>query len=123
MKARQAAFAESHKDELDKFNKAYRYLRKQGVDLNVNLDALQAEYDNLKSSHAELSRQLAAINEELQPMKDIRRWVGKVLSPEQSENENKPESKQSITEKMRYYQEKEKEETQGKTKAMKQEAL
>ena len=25
----------------------FRYLKKQGVDLNVNLDALQAEYDTL----------------------------------------------------------------------------
>ena len=122
-KARQAAFAESHKDELDKFNKAYRYLKKQGVDLNVNLDALQAEYDNLKSSHAELSRQLAAINEELKPMKDIRRWLDKVISPEQSEIETKPKPKQSIAEKMQYYQENEKEETQGKVEAMEQEAL
>ena len=108
-KTRQAAFAESHRDELDSFNKAYRYLKKQGVDLNVNLDALQAEYNKLKSSHADLSGQLAAVNEELKPMKDIRRWVGKVISPEQSENENNPEQKQSITEKMRYYQKKEKE--------------
>ena len=56
-------------------------------------------------------------------MKDIRRWVGKVISPEQSEVENKHEPKQSIAEKMRNYQEKEKEETQGKTKAIEQEAL
>ena len=56
-------------------------------------------------------------------MKDIRRWVGKVLSPEQSEIESKPEPKQSIAEKMRYYQEKEKEETQGKAKAIEQEEL
>ena len=122
-KARQAAFAESHRDELDSFNKAYRYLKKQGVDLNVNLDALKAEYDGLKASHAELSCQLAAINEELKPMKDIRRWVSKVISPEQSEIENKPEQKHSIAEKMRYYRDKEKEETQGKTKAMEQETL
>ena len=50
-KTRQAAFAESHKDELDSFNKAFRYLKKQGVDLNVNLDSLQAEYDKLKATH------------------------------------------------------------------------
>ena len=120
-KTRQADFAASLKEELDKFNKAYRYLKKQGVDLNVNLDALQAEYDGLKAYHIELSRQLAAVNEELKPMKDIRRWVGKVISREQSENENKPESKHSIAEKMRYYKEKEK--TQGKTQAMEQEVL
>ena len=77
--------------------------------MNVNLDALQAEYDKLQSSHAELSRQLAAVNEELKPMKDIRHWVGKVISPEQSEVDSKSEPKHSITEKMRYYQENEKE--------------
>ena len=104
-KTRQAAFAESHRDELDSFNKAFRYLKKQGVDLNVNLDALQTEYDDLKSSHAELAGQLAAVREELKPMKDIRYWVGKVLTPEQSEVEKKPEPKYSIKERLRYIEE------------------
>ncbi len=54
-------------------------------------------------------------------MKDIRRRVGKVISPKQAEIESKPETKHSITEKMRYYKEKEK--TQGKVKAMEQETL
>ena len=104
-KARQAAFAESHKDELDSFNKAFRYLKKQGVDLNVNLDSLQAEYDKLKATHTELAGQLATAKEELQPMKDIRYWVSKVLMPEQSEVEKKPEPKHSVTEKMKFLQE------------------
>ena len=104
-KARQAAFAESHKDELDSFSKAFRYLKKQGVDLNVNLDSLQAEYDKLKTTHTELAGQLAAAKEELQPMKDIRYWVSKVLTPEQSEVEKKPEPKHSVTEKMKFLQE------------------
>ena len=104
-KARQAAFAESHKDELESFNKAFRYLKKQGVDLNVNLDSLQAEYDKLKATHTELAGQLAAAKEELQPMKDIRYWVSKVLTPEQSEVEKKPEPKHSVTEKMKFLQE------------------
>ena len=103
-KVRQAAFAESHKDELDSFNKAFRYLKKQGVDLNVNLDALQAEYDTLKASHTELAGQLATVKEELQPMKDIRYWVGKVLAPEQSEVEKKPEPKHSLKERLQYEQ-------------------
>ena len=41
-KKRQAAFAESHQEELKAYNKAYRYLKAQHVDLNVNLDALEA---------------------------------------------------------------------------------
>ena len=103
-KARQAAFAESHKDELDSFNKAFRYLKKQGVDLNVNLDALQTEYDKLKATHSQLAGQLATVKEELQPMKDIRYWVGKVLTPEQAV-EKKPEPKHSVTEKVKFLQE------------------
>ena len=92
-KSRQAAYAEKHKDELDSFNKAFRYLKKQGVDLNVNLDALQTEYDGLKATHTELAGQLATVKEELQPMKDIRYWIGKVLTPEQAEVEKKPEQR------------------------------
>ena len=38
-------------------------------------------------------------------MKDIRYWVSKVLTPEQSEVEKKPEPKHSVTEKMKFLQE------------------
>ena len=94
-------YAESHKDELDGYNKAFRYLKKQGVDLNVNLDALQAEYDGLRKSCTELSGQLATVKEDLKPMKDIRYWVSKVLTPEQAEVQKKPEPKHSVTERLR----------------------
>ena len=49
--------------------------------------------------------QLATAKEELQPMKDIRYWVSKVLMPEQSEVEKKPEPKHSVTEKIKFLQE------------------
>src|SRR5699024_294728 len=39
----QSVYAESHRDELDAYNKAYRFLKKHGVDLTVDLEALQAE--------------------------------------------------------------------------------
>ena len=102
-KTRQAAFAEKHKDELTSYNKAYRTLKKHGVDLNVNLDALQTEYDGLKATHAELAGRLATVKEELQPMKDIRYWIGKVLTPEQAV-EKKPEPKHSLKERLQYEQ-------------------
>ncbi len=113
-KSRQAAFAEKHKDELTAFNKAYRTLKKHGVDLNVNLEALQAEYDGLKKSHAELKAQLATVKEELQPMKDIRYWVSKVLEPEQ-EAEKKPEPKHSLKERLQYEQEQKKQKPEKKS--------
>ena len=122
-KSRQAAFAESHKDELDSFNRAFRYLKKQGVDLNVDLEALQAEYDTLQATHAELAGQLASIKEELQPMKDIRYWVGKVLTPEQTEPQKKPEPKHSITERLKYEQEQQKQTQEQKTPKQKKQNM
>ena len=122
-KARQAAFAESHKDGLDRYNKAFRYLKKQGVDLNVNLQALQVEYDQLQATYTELAGQLAAAKEELQPMKDIRYWVSKVLTPEQSEVEKKPEPKHSITEKMKFLQEQSSNQQEQKTPQQKKQDM
>lgn len=122
-KARQAAFAESHKDELDSFNKAFRYLKKQGVDLNVNLDSLQAEYSNLQATYAELAGQLAAAKGKLQPMKDIRYWVSKVLTPEQSEALKKPEPKHSVTEKMKFLQEQSSNQQKQKTPQQKKQNM
>ena len=58
-----------------------------------------------KQKKPSIRAQLAAAKEELQPMKDIRYWVSKVLTPEQSEVEKKPEPKHSVTEKMKFLQE------------------
>ena len=101
----QSVYAESHRDELDTYNKAYRFLKKHGVDLNVDLKALQAEYEQLQTSHAEYTGQLAAVQEELKPLKEIRYWVSKVLAPEQAEVKKKPEPKHSVTEQIQDYRE------------------
>ena len=101
----QSVYAESHRDELDTYNKAYRFLKKHGVDLNVDLEALQAEYEQLQTSHAEYTGQLAAVQEELKPLKEIRYWVSKVLDPEQAEVKKKPEPKHSVTEQIQDYRE------------------
>ena len=122
-KARKEAYAESHKDELDSYNKAFRYLKKQGVDLNVNLDALQAEYDGLRKSCAELSGQLATVKEDLKPMKDIRYWVSKVLTPEQAEVQKMPEPKHSITGRLKYEQEQQKQTQEQKTPQQKKQNM
>ena len=47
-------------------------------------------------------------------MKDIRYWVGKVLTPEQAV-EKKPEPKHSITERLKYEQEQQKQTQEQKT--------
>lgn len=100
-KKRQAAFAEEHQEELRAYNKAYRYLKAQHVDLNVNLDALEAEYSKLQADHAAFARKLEQVQADLKPLNEVRYWVGQVLGPEQVEVLAKAEGKQSVVEQLR----------------------
>ena len=100
-KKRQAAFAESHQEELKAYNKAYRYLKAQHVDLNVNLDALEAEYSKLQADHAAFARQLEQVQAELKPLNEVRYWVSQVLGAEQVESLDNAEGKQSVVEQLR----------------------
>ena len=99
-KKRQAAFAENHQEELKAYNKAYRYLKAQHVDLNVNLDALEAEYSKLQADHAAFARQLEQVQAELKPLNEIRYWVSQVLGPEQVEVLDKTDGKRSVVEQL-----------------------
>lgn len=111
-KTAQGIFAEKHKDELEAYNKAFRYLKKNGADLKVNPDALQAELEELQKSHAEYAAKLPAVQEELKPLKEIRYWVGKVLEPEQAEPKKVPEPKHSVVERLQFEQKKRENEVQ-----------
>ena len=99
-KKRQAAFAESHQEELEAYNKAYRYLKKQHIDLNVNLDALEVEYSKLQADYAAFARQLEQVQAELKPLNEVRYWVGQVLGPEQVRVLDKLEGKNSVVKRL-----------------------
>ena len=58
-----------------------------------------------------------------QPMKEIRYWVSKVLTPEQSEVEKKPEPKHSVTEKMKFLQEQSNHQPEQKTPQQKKQDM
>ena len=113
-KKRQAAFAENHQEELKAYNKAYRYLKARHVDLNVNLDALEAEYSKLQADHAAFARQLEQVQSELKPLNEVRYWIGQVLGAEQAEAMDKAEGKQSVVEQL-HTKEKEAERTKEKS--------
>ena len=95
-KSRKEKYAEEHKAELAAYNKADRFLRKQGVDVTINLKPLKAEYKKLNAEVSEIRKELEAVQTELKPLKDIRYWVGKVIEPEQHPTEKKPEPKHSV---------------------------
>ena len=115
-KTRQAAFASAHKDELDSFNKAYRYLKKHGVGLNIDLEDLRAECDSLQITHVDLAEQLAAVNKELKPLKDIRYWVGKSLDSKSDTIEKTPEPRHSVIERLHHTDEFKQKDTAAKQK-------
>lgn len=113
-KSAKAVYAEAHKTELEAYNKAFRYLKKQGVELDVDLNVLQEEYHILQKYYVEQEEKLNAVQTELKPLKEIRYWIEKVLISEQSECEKRPEPKYSIAEKMNYYKEQSKKEQEVK---------
>lgn len=119
MEKRQAAFAESHQEKLKAYNKTYRYLKAQHVDLNVNLDALEAEYSKLQVDHEAFARQLEQVQAELKPLNEICYWVGQVLEVEQAEVVDKAEGKQSVVEQLRQARER----TQKQDKASREEQI
>lgn len=75
-------------------------------------------WEVIQNKYLELAGQLATVKEELQPMKDIRYWVGKVLTPEQAEVQKKPEPKHSPSEQIKFYQKQEQKTPQHKKQNM-----
>ena len=76
-------------------------MKAQHVDLNVNLDALEAEYSKLQADHAAFARQLEQVQAELKPLNEIRYWLSQVLGAEQVESLDNAEGKQSVVEQLR----------------------
>ena len=80
-KGKQQKFAEAHKKELEEWNAANRYLRKNLPDFIYRPKALVAEQEALTSELESLRKQLAPLDEEIRMMKDVRYFV-KDLLPE-----------------------------------------
>lgn len=91
-------------------------MKAQHVDLNVNLDALEAEYSKLQTDHAAFARQLEQVQLELKPLNEVRYWISRVLGPEQAEVLGKAEGKQSAVEKL-HTKQKETERTKEKSQS------
>lgn len=114
----------SHKEDTVDWNEQYhaeewrhgweviqnKYLELAGSPERVDMRsyARQSEFDTLEKSVAENNAKLSEVKAELQPLKDVRYWISKVIEPEQGEVEKKPEPKHSVTEKMKYLQEQKK---------------
>ena len=78
-KSRKEKFAGEHVDELQRFNRAFRLLKKYEVTLPLDVKPLRAEQAALKKSSAGLTSQLEAVQSSLDELKQVRWCVRQVL--------------------------------------------
>ena len=65
-------YKEKHKTELDAFNRAFRYLKKVGMEFPMDTDALRHEYAKLKVSYEELADDIKSMKQDLVQLNVIR---------------------------------------------------
>ena len=78
-KSKKEKFAGEHADELHRFNRAFRLLKKYEVTLPLDVKPLRAEQAALKKSSADLTAQLEAVQSNLDELKQVRWCVRQVL--------------------------------------------
>ena len=87
-KGRKEKFRQEHAEEIDRFEKADRFLRKNVPEGKMDFKALSKEAAKLEKEIAEKNGELAAIQKDLKTLKDIRYFVKELLpelSPEEKE--------------------------------------
>lgn len=78
-KGKKEMFASEHRDELDAWNKADRYMRKNLPDKDYNSDALRAELSALYAELSSLNEKIRPQQEEAEMLKEVRSYVKKLL--------------------------------------------
>ncbi len=78
-KSKKEKFAGEHADELQRFNRAFRLLKKYEISLPLDVKPLRAEQADLKKNSAELTAQLETVQSSLDELKQVRWCVRQVL--------------------------------------------
>lgn len=99
-KGRKEKFRQEHAEEIARFEKAGRFLRKNMPDGKIDFKALSKEAAMLEKELAAKNRELALVQKDLNTLRDIRYFV-KELLPELSPDENiQTTEKRSIRERL-----------------------
>ena len=94
-KGRKEKFQKEHKEELDAWSQADRYLRKYLPDQPYNADAVNTELSSLNAQLEELNARLEPYQEETRMLKDIKYWVKDLIPELEPERDNlTPERKE-----------------------------
>ena len=95
-KKKKEQFAESHREELDAYNAAIRYLKANLKGNSYSRKDLESEREQLASALPEQGEELEAVQADVKVLRDVRRWLNQVLPSEQYRQTAEPGKKPSV---------------------------
>lgn len=99
-KGRKEKFRQEHAEAIDRFEKADRFLRKNVPDGKIDFKALFKETAGLEKGIAAENEKLAAVQKDLNTLKDIRYFVKELLPELASDEKETVQEKRSIRERL-----------------------
>ena len=95
-KKKKEQFAESHREELDAYNAAIRYLKANLKGNTYSRKDLEAEREQLAAALPGQKKELEKVQSDVKVLRDVRNWLNQVLPPEQRRATAEPGKKPSI---------------------------
>ena len=104
-KKKKEKFAENHREELDAYNVALRYLKANLKGNSYSRKELEAEQKQLAAALSGQRKKLEAVQADVKVLRDVRHWLNQVLPPEQYRQTAEPGKKPSVQESLKGRQE------------------
>ena len=94
-KGKKEKFAAAHRDELDNYNAAIRYLKANLKGNKYSIKDLKAEREELEEALTAPTEALEAVREDVKVLRDVRHWLNQVLPSSQYRQTAEPGKKKS----------------------------
>ena len=115
-KKKKEKFAESHREELDAYNAAVRYLKANLKGNSYSRKDLESEREQLAAALPGQKKELEAVQADVKVLRDVRHWLNQVLPSEQYRQTAEPGKKPSVQESLKGQQERIRQEQTEKQK-------
>ena len=115
-KKKKEKFAESHREELDAYNAAVRYLKVNLKGNSYSRKDLESEREQLAAALPGQKKELEAVQADVKVLRDVRHWLNQVLPSEQYRQTAEPGKKPSVQESLKGRQERIRQEQTEKQK-------
>ena len=115
-KKKKEKFAENHREELDAYNAAVRYLKANLKGNSYSRKDLEAEREQLAAALPGQKKELETVQADVKILRDVRHWPNQVLPSEQYRQTAEPGKKPSVQESLKGRQERIRQEQAGKQK-------